>query len=269
MPFSRGHHFLPSLMRTRSSLLFVVLLFLSGGGPAGSLCSAEVVHLTDGTFEHQTQATTGSTTGSWLVLFGIPTCDTCQTVRPHLDELSRDGDLYEKGIVIGSVDCTESAIVCSRFGIEKVPALLYLHRGLLYHVPQQLYHQEPSTAHPAEGGEKEDEAPVQEQQQQQQAVILDTLRSFVLKDFSAVADAQVIPRPPSWFDANIAEPFAGVYASAQENTLLGIAILLMSTMLILTLIVLIVMLISTSGSSSSSTTSGTATGKGGKRKKKD
>jgi hypothetical protein len=36
---------------------------------AAAVCSAKVIDLNDENFEHDTQATTGSTTGDWLVAF--------------------------------------------------------------------------------------------------------------------------------------------------------------------------------------------------------
>ena len=58
--------------------------------------------LTDDNFEHDTQATTGSTTGEWLILF----CDftkfkRCKDLVPVWDELA--GVLYGR-ITVASID---------------------------------------------------------------------------------------------------------------------------------------------------------------------
>jgi len=51
--------------------------------------------LTDDTFEHDTQATTGATTGDWLVLFCDPHRNRqCREIEPLWQELS--GELFGK-----------------------------------------------------------------------------------------------------------------------------------------------------------------------------
>ena len=89
--------------------VFGLLLLLSAPNMI-AIANAEVVTLTDQTFEHQTQASTGATTGSWLVLFTVPNCASCETLKPILEELGNDEELYERGIVLGSVDCSLLAL---------------------------------------------------------------------------------------------------------------------------------------------------------------
>ena len=44
-----------------------------------------VRELTDSTFEHQTQAATGATTGDWLVMFFTPACSLCTRLTAALE----------------------------------------------------------------------------------------------------------------------------------------------------------------------------------------
>ncbi|GMI10439.1 hypothetical protein TrVE_jg5644 [Triparma verrucosa] len=102
------------------------------------LCSAarglEVVRLNDSNFEHDTQATTGATTGNWLVAF-CPTfdCSTFPNLSSLLVELSVDDDLLESGVVVATMHPEDSLKTYLRFKIEttsKRPVLLYLNKGL-------------------------------------------------------------------------------------------------------------------------------------------
>ena len=82
----------------RCALLVGFLLLIT----QWSHIAAEVVSLTDQTFEHQTQASTGMTTGSWLVLFSIPDCPSCESLKPVIEDLGKDEEVYERGIVLGT-----------------------------------------------------------------------------------------------------------------------------------------------------------------------
>lgn len=46
--------------------------------------------LTDKTFEHDTQATTGSTTGDWFVKFCSKKSKECKSIEPLWDELAEN-----------------------------------------------------------------------------------------------------------------------------------------------------------------------------------
>mmetsp|Transcript_6435 Transcript_6435/g.9424 ORF Transcript_6435/g.9424 Transcript_6435/m.9424 type:complete len:205 (+) Transcript_6435:147-761(+) len=97
-----------------------------------SSTNAEVVELNDATFEHQTQASTGMTTGSWLILFKATRCPHCAKLQPLYEELSQDEELLERGIVLGTVNIMESPTTANRFMIRGFPTLIYLHQKKLY-----------------------------------------------------------------------------------------------------------------------------------------
>ncbi|KAL7538420.1 hypothetical protein ACHAXR_008546 [Thalassiosira sp. AJA248-18] len=100
--------------------------------PSHSL--AAVIDLTDVTFEHQTQASTGQTTGKWFVKFYAPWCGHCKTLAPIWDEL--DERLQESnpqdGIVIAKVDATKETQVANRFKIQSYPTLKYFADRKMY-----------------------------------------------------------------------------------------------------------------------------------------
>ena len=47
-----------------------------------------VGELTDSTFEHQTQAATGATTGDWLVMFFTSSCQLCNRLTAALETVA-------------------------------------------------------------------------------------------------------------------------------------------------------------------------------------
>ncbi|CAE7228613.1 unnamed protein product [Symbiodinium natans] len=95
-----------------------------------SLPSAAVQQLNDETFEHQTQASTGMTTGSWLVTFGSNGCGSCDRFREALDSVEEElRDMY---VIPAHVDKVDSAGLWKRFGISEVPATLLFAKHKLY-----------------------------------------------------------------------------------------------------------------------------------------
>jgi len=190
------------------SCVWVLLGFLL----VSTTVSAEVVTLTDQTFEHQTQASTGMTTGSWLVLFTVPDCNSCETLKPVLEDLGKQEDLAERGIVLATVDCSKDKETCLRFSTNKLPVLLYLHKKEMYH-----YHRE-----------KDDEF----------GTTARDLRSFVLAP-TVGSEAEPIPDPPSALDAFL-QPILLIY---ENNPLAGYAIFGMLAMMGITTLVLLTALV--------------------------
>jgi thiol-disulfide isomerase/thioredoxin len=128
-------------------------------------CQAEIVQLTDATFEHQTQASTGGTTGSWFIMFHAPFRKSCESLKPVFNSLDQEPELYENGIVLGSLDISRNQDTGKRFGISTVPALLYIHEGHVFRFP---------------GDDR----------------TLELMKSFILEDYFHV-QAEPIPKPPS------------------------------------------------------------------------
>jgi len=178
--------------------------------------AAEIVSLTDQTFEHQTQASTGMTTGSWLVLFSIPDCPSCESLKPVIEDLGKDEEVYERGIVLGSVDCSQNQGVCFRFSATKLPVLLYLHKKQMYTYPRD----EEFGSLPS----------------------LEDLKSFVLTP-GDIVKGESIPDPPSALEA-ILNPILAIH---EKNPMAGYAILGMAVMMGLTILVLLVTLVKGSG----------------------
>ena len=78
-------------------LIEYVQIFLSFSGPANEEIMLDtllkykepgVQELTDSTFEHQTQAATGATTGDWLVMFFTTTCRLCNMLTATMENLA-------------------------------------------------------------------------------------------------------------------------------------------------------------------------------------
>merc|ERR1719353_528302 len=93
-----------------------------------------VVVLTDDTFEHDTQVTTGATTGDWFVKFYAPWCSHCRTMAPLWEQVAAElkGELN-----VAKVDVTGSPGVQKRFGVQGFPSLLFFSHGKMYAFPRQ------------------------------------------------------------------------------------------------------------------------------------
>lgn len=93
-------------------------------------------HLDDATFERETQASSGQTTGTWLVLFtngesGGARGATASAKRRLVD--AKD-NLLDSGVVAASVDVSESPETMDRFRlvVKRTPSVVLLKAGKAY-----------------------------------------------------------------------------------------------------------------------------------------
>ncbi|XP_063705989.1 thioredoxin domain-containing protein isoform X1 [Culicoides brevitarsis] len=96
-----------------------------------------VKELTDATFEHLTQASTGATTGDWLVFFYSQKCVDCQRLNALWEGVGANLKLRMNtarvNIETGGVDTGK------RFGIEKAPEFVLIRLGKFYRYPMNAY----------------------------------------------------------------------------------------------------------------------------------
>jgi len=91
-----------------------------------------VQHLTDSTFEHLTQASTGATTGDWFVLFYTDECEMCRRMEAGLDSLACK--LKGRANVARVNKETYGEKTGRRFGLglDSKPAIIYFRLGKMY-----------------------------------------------------------------------------------------------------------------------------------------
>lgn len=85
--------------------------------------------LTDASFEHDTQASTGSTTGDWFIFFGAPWCGHCKKLAPQFNEAAKLVKEQQLPVSFAKVDCTTEPSTCKRFSVKGYPTLYYISRG--------------------------------------------------------------------------------------------------------------------------------------------
>lgn len=92
--------------------------------------AAKVHLLTEDTFEHDTQAASGATTGNWFIMFKSEGCGYCREAQPVFEALADEPS--EVPVNFAIVDCDASDWVCNRFEIRNFPTFLLLSRGQQY-----------------------------------------------------------------------------------------------------------------------------------------
>ena len=90
----------------------------------------DIVALTDKTFEHLTQASSGSTTGDWLIKFYAPWCKHCKALAPLMERAAVE--LQGSSVNVAKIDCEANKVTPMRFGIRGFPTVLLLSKGKTY-----------------------------------------------------------------------------------------------------------------------------------------
>eukprot|EP00128_Syssomonas_multiformis_P011423 Colp12_sorted_trinity150504_noHs@4354 len=124
------------MLRLKSLALILVLLCFTGVlaeyvdenvedlGP-------KVFSLDDSTFEHETQASTGATTGDWLVLFYYEDNDWQQ----QEGIFQKTANAIGKKLNVARVSLQENPFLLRRFLKVIAPAVVLLRHGTMYHFP--------------------------------------------------------------------------------------------------------------------------------------
>jgi protein disulfide-isomerase-like protein len=94
-----------------------------------SCLASEVIILDTKNFEHLTQASTGSTTGDWLIEFYAPWCGHCKKLEPIYDQLAEN---LKGDINVAKVDVTQNRELGTRFEIKGFPTIKFLSKGKVY-----------------------------------------------------------------------------------------------------------------------------------------
>ncbi|XP_046421562.1 uncharacterized protein [Neodiprion pinetum] len=95
-----------------------------------------VKELTDDTFEHLTQASSGATTGDWLVMFYSTDCVDCQRLGAVWEAVG--AELKQRLNVARVNKQTTGASTGRRFNVFEVPTFILFRQGKMYryHIPK-------------------------------------------------------------------------------------------------------------------------------------
>eukprot|EP00615_Pteridomonas_danica_P013047 CAMPEP_0114359438 /NCGR_PEP_ID=MMETSP0101-20121206/23022_1 /TAXON_ID=38822 ORGANISM="Pteridomonas danica, Strain PT" /NCGR_SAMPLE_ID=MMETSP0101 /ASSEMBLY_ACC=CAM_ASM_000211 /LENGTH=142 /DNA_ID=CAMNT_0001502991 /DNA_START=30 /DNA_END=455 /DNA_ORIENTATION=+ len=111
---------------------FLFLIFVASARcEEAQVATEEVIPLNAANFEHETQVTTGATTGDWFVKFYAPWCGHCKALAPRWEEVAKE--LKEGGKVnVAKVDVTQNPQLGKRFDIKGFPTLIFFSKGKMY-----------------------------------------------------------------------------------------------------------------------------------------
>jgi hypothetical protein len=122
-------------MSRRIGFINVFLLWIITLIPLSSASQfpSTIHRLDEKTFEHDTQASTGQTTGVWLIRFCTKHSHQCNKQRQAF--LTAASHLLNSNILSASVDTTASPSLAARFHITKTPAFILLKDKKMYRLP--------------------------------------------------------------------------------------------------------------------------------------
>ncbi|XP_045606261.1 thioredoxin domain-containing protein [Procambarus clarkii] len=89
-----------------------------------------VHQLSDVNFEHLTQASTGATTGDWLVMFTRSDCTTCTQLRATIEAVGANLK-NKKNVALINRD-NDGGQTTRRFGVKSFPSFLLFRQGRVY-----------------------------------------------------------------------------------------------------------------------------------------
>jgi len=98
-----------------------------------------VKELTDSTFEHQTQAATGATTGDWLVMFFTPTCHLCHRLTASLETVACKHRGRMNVARVNKETYGEKTGRRFELGLEDKPDLIFFRLGKMYRYREAAY----------------------------------------------------------------------------------------------------------------------------------
>eukprot|EP00058_Branchiostoma_floridae_P007234 XP_002592722.1 hypothetical protein BRAFLDRAFT_67162 [Branchiostoma floridae] len=116
-------------------------LFLSTGALTGALMHEDLYEwlelnrhsnlqqLYEDNFEHLTQASTGATTGDWLVMFSSESCVDCKVAVPVLDAVATKVKGRQN---VAVVDVEKNPQLKDRFKVTEVPTIIFFRLGKMY-----------------------------------------------------------------------------------------------------------------------------------------
>lgn len=89
----------------------------------------EVIDLDNSNFEHLTQASTGATTGDWLVKFYASWCGHCKKLEPIFEQVA---ELLDGEVNVARVDVPANRELGTRFEVKGFPTIKLISKGKVY-----------------------------------------------------------------------------------------------------------------------------------------
>jgi protein disulfide-isomerase-like protein len=116
-------------MNSSFIVLIVACLLAASTIIPAVMAESDVVILDSENFEHLTQASSGATTGDWMVEFYAPWCGHCKHLAPVYEEVATE---LKGEVNVAKVDASKERSIGSRFEIKGFPTILFLSHGQVY-----------------------------------------------------------------------------------------------------------------------------------------